>query len=60
MARAKRTERAEARRRHRSTAGAVEVPDLEIDEAEGRTDDSGGDPARRPCEAIRGRADVPT
>ncbi len=34
MARAKRTERAEARRRHRSIAGAVEVPDLEIDEAE--------------------------
>ena len=33
MARAKRTERAEARRRNRSIAGATENPDLEIDEA---------------------------
>ncbi len=33
MARAKRTERAEARRRNRSIAGASEKPDLEIDEA---------------------------
>ena len=34
MARAKRTERAEARRRYRSVTGAAESPDLEIDEAE--------------------------
>jgi hypothetical protein len=34
VARAKRTQRAEARRRYRSVVGATESPDLEIDEAD--------------------------
>jgi hypothetical protein len=34
VARAKRTERAEARRRHRSIVGATENPDFEMDEAD--------------------------
>lgn len=52
MARAKRTERAEARRRYRSVTGVAESPDLEIDEAETPGTPAAaiprGDRARRP------------
>ena len=65
MARAKRTERAEARRRHRSVVGATDNPELEMDEADA-LDASPDVPARgnrtrrvEPGATARGAAGAP-
>jgi hypothetical protein len=62
VARAKRTERAEARRRHRSVTGVAESPELEIDEAETRGTSaaatSRGDRAKRPDGASTSRREA--
>jgi hypothetical protein len=59
VARAKRTERAEARRRHRSVTGAAESPDLEIEEAETPVAAvSRGDRVKRPDGASASRREA--
>jgi len=54
VARAKRTQRAEARRRYRSVAGATENPDLEMDEADAL--DTPADPPVRGSRTRRAEA----
>jgi len=59
VARAKRTERAEARRRYRSVEAVTENPDLEMEEADALDVPTGRAPAPLPREKGRRWGDRP-